>query len=159
MTAHHALGTTNVVWRWTDRTPNASAQARVALRCALDQLGYDSEVINDAVMAVSEFVANAIEHAVGPYEMRLRHTAAELICEVEDHDPRIPPILDFPDSAPFAPAETDRGGGLEALCALLAERGRGLRIVHELTNGAWGFCSQGARKTAWFAIPGVVVRD
>ncbi|MER6121761.1 ATP-binding protein [Streptomyces sp. NPDC001795] len=153
MTGHNALGVTCVVWRWTGCTTDASAQARVALRCALDQLGYGGEVISDALMAVSEFVANAIEHAAGPYEVRLRRTAAELICEVEDHDPRIPPIPDFPASAPFSPAETDRGGGLEALCALMSERGRGLHIVHELTNGSWGFCSQGKTKTAWFVLP------
>ncbi|MFF4501626.1 ATP-binding protein [Streptomyces sp. NPDC001401] len=150
----HALGATpSVVWRWTSCTPNAPAHARAALRCALDQLGYDGEVISDAVLAVSEFVANATEHAVGPYEMRLRRTATEVICEVEDHDPRIPTIPEFPEKPPFSPAEENRGGGLEALCALLSERGRGLHIVHELTKGAWGFRSRKRTKTAWFALP------
>lgn len=156
MTANRALGTIPVVvWCWTSRTPNASAQARVALRCALDQLGYDDEVISDAVLAVSELVSNATEHAVGPYEMRLRRTATEVICEVEDHDPRMPQIPEIPAAAaPYFLAEEGRGGGLEALCALLSERGRGLYIVHELTKGAWGF-TKGAdtTKTAWLAIP------
>ncbi|MFF5010551.1 ATP-binding protein [Streptomyces phaeochromogenes] len=151
-----ALGANpSVVWRWTSCTPSAPAQARAALRCALAQLGYDGEVISNAVLAVSELVANATEHAVGPYELRLRRTDAEVICEVEDRDPRIPAIPVFPAEAPFSLAEEDRGGGLEALCALLSERGRGLHIVHELTKGVWGFRSQKWTKTAWLALPAV----
>ncbi|KPI17638.1 putative anti-sigma regulatory factor, serine/threonine protein kinase [Actinobacteria bacterium OK074] len=148
----------NVVWRWTSGTPNAPAQARVALRCALDQLGLDGEVISDAVLAVSEFVANAVEHAVGPYELRLRRTVTEVICEVEDHDPRVPVIPDHLGAVAYPLVEEHRGGGLEALCALLSERGRGLWIVHELTGGAWGFRSQEWTKTAWLAIPVALVR-
>lgn len=145
--------TSYVVWCWTSRTPNATAQARSALRCALDQFGYEEEAINDAALAVSEFVANATEHAVGPYELRVRWAATEVICEVEDRDPRIPAIPAFPPQAPFFPAEEDRGGGRNALCALLSKRGRGLHIVHELTNGVWGFRSRKGAKTAWRALP------
>ncbi len=90
-----ATGTPYVLWRWTSCTPNAPAVARTALRCALDQLGYEGEIISDVVLAASELVANATEHAVGPYEIRLRRTTAEVLCEVEDHDPRIPE-LSFP---------------------------------------------------------------
>lgn len=153
MTAYDALGATPcVLWYWTSCTPDAPAQARATLRCALDQLGFDDEVISDAVLAVSELVTNATTHAVGPYEMRLRRTAAGFICEVEDHDPRIPEVPPFPSAAPYAPAEENRGGGLETLCAVLSERGRGLHIVHELTKGAWGFRGQERTKTAWFMI-------
>jgi anti-sigma regulatory factor (Ser/Thr protein kinase) len=154
MNARRASGAaSSVLWRWTSCTPDAPAHARAALRRALDQLGYDGEVISDAVLAVSELVANATEHAVGPYEMRLCRTAAEVICEVEDNDPRIPAIPAFPATRPYAPAEEGRGGGLEALCALLSERGRGLHIVHELTKGAWGFTTEtSTTKTAWMAI-------
>ncbi|MEI5009066.1 ATP-binding protein [Streptomyces sp. PmtA] len=154
MTPYDALGATPcIVWRWTSCTPGAPARARSALRCALEQLGCDGEVISNAALAVSELVANATEHAVGPYELRLRRVAAEVICEVEDHDPRIPEIPAFPAPALYAPAEENRGGGLEALCALLSERGRGLHIVHEVTMGAWGFCGRKRTKTAWFALP------
>ncbi|MFF3147676.1 ATP-binding protein [Streptomyces sp. NPDC057927] len=155
MTARRASSAaSSVLWCWTSCTPDASSQARAALRCALDQLGFDGEVISDAVLAVSELVANATEHAVGPYEMRLRRTAAEVICEIEDHDPRIPKLPAVPAARPFSPAEEHRGGGLDALCALLSERGRGLHIVHELTKGAWGF-TRGTRstKTAWLVLP------
>ncbi|WP_431954181.1 ATP-binding protein, partial [Actinacidiphila sp. bgisy167] len=73
MTTHpDPTASADILWRWTSCTPNAPAQARTALRCALDQLGYGGEVISDAVLAVSELVANATEHAVGPYELRLR---------------------------------------------------------------------------------------
>jgi anti-sigma regulatory factor (Ser/Thr protein kinase) len=70
--------------------PDEPSHVRAALRCALDQLGFDGDLISDVVLAASEFVANAVEHAVGPYEMRLRCTATEVICEVEDHDPSYP---------------------------------------------------------------------
>ena len=155
MTARHPLGvtTTWVVWRWTAETPDGPAQARAAMRCALDQLGFEGELVGDVVLAVSEFIANATEHAMGPYEMRLLRTAASVICEVEDRDPRLPELPAFPDTAPYAPVEENRGGGLEALCVLLSERGRGLHIVHELTKGAWGFRIHKKTKTAWLAVP------
>ncbi|MEV0599856.1 ATP-binding protein [Streptomyces sp. NPDC050315] len=159
MSAHHALGLCPyVVWRWTSCTPDGAARARAALRCALDQLGCDGEVISDAVLAVSELVANAVEHAVGPYELRLRRTATEIICEVEDHDPRLPDIPALPATPPFSPTEEGRGGGLEALCTLLSERGRGLHIVDELAKGAWGFRSEQETKGAWLALPMPLLR-
>ncbi|MGW2874755.1 ATP-binding protein [Streptomyces sp. NPDC001233] len=159
MTAYGTPGTTTcVLLRWTSCTPDAAARARAALRCALDQLGYDGEVISDAVLAVSEFVTNATTHAVGPYEMRLCHTDAGITCEVEDHDPRIPEVPEFPAMPPYTPAEENRGGGLEALCTLLSEHGRGMHIVHQLTKGAWGFRGQRGTKVAWFEIPAKLER-
>lgn len=159
MSACNALGgAPYVVWRWTGRTPDAPVQARAALRCALDQLGLGDDVVSDAVLVASEIVTNATVHAVGPYEMRLSGSAAEIVCEVEDRDPRIPEFPAFHATAPYAPVESDRGGGLDALCSLLSERGRGLHIVHELTKGAWGFrCGKNGTKVAWFAISAVPV--
>lgn len=154
MNPRRALGAApNVVWRWTNRTPDAPARARVALRCALDQLGYEGEAISDAVLIVSEFVANATEHAVGPYEMRIRRTGSEIVCEVEDHDPRLPKISAASTKAPFSPAGENHEGGQEELCGVLSERGRGLQIVNELARGVWGFRSWKGTKTAWFALP------
>ncbi|MET7511891.1 ATP-binding protein [Streptomyces sp. NPDC005480] len=142
-----------VVLRWTSCTPNAPAQARAALRGVLGQLGLSGEAISDAVLAVSELVANATEHAPGPYEMRLRLAAAEFVCEIEDADPRVPEIPAFPSDAAFALDPGRRGGGLDALLSLLAERGRGLSIVHELTQGAWGFRCTHNTKIAWASFP------
>jgi anti-sigma regulatory factor (Ser/Thr protein kinase) len=141
------------MWRWTSCTADVPSLARTGLRCALAELGFACEVISDAVLAVSELVTNAIRYAAGPYEMRLRPIATEVICELVDHDPWIPEIPSFLDEAPYAPSEENRGGGLDALCALLSECGRGLYIVHELTNGAWGFYNQGSTKIAWYALP------
>ncbi|WP_262370763.1 ATP-binding protein [Streptomyces sp. WAC01526] len=150
-----ADGTTRVLWRWTGSTPDVAARARIALICALDQFGCGGEVLDDAVLAVSELVANALEHAPGPYEMRLRCTAADLICEVEDRDPRIPVVPAFPVAAPFEPDPEKRGGGVDALLEVVGERGRGLHIVHQLTCGAWGFTARRREgvKVAWMAIP------
>lgn len=154
MTAYHAPGSAPcVVWCWTSCNLGAPSRARAALRRTLGQLGLDHELISDVVLAASEFIANAVEHAVGPYEMRVWRTAAEVICEVEDHDPRIPVIPDFSAAAPFSRCGEGWGSDLEALCAMLSERGRGLRIVHELTKGVWGFRGQKRTKTAWLVFP------
>ncbi|MEV3854952.1 ATP-binding protein [Streptomyces sp. NPDC050095] len=147
-------GASMIVCRWTSCTPEAPARARASLRFVLTQLGYETEAISDAVLAASELVANATEHAVGPYEMRLRRTPAEVICEVVDRDPRIPDVSGRPAAALFEPDPDGRGGGLDALCALLSERGRGLQIVDELTCGAWGFrCPGDGTKVGWLALP------
>lgn len=44
----------------------------------------------------------------------------------------------FPVAAPLPAREEHRGAGLNALVAVLSERGSGLRMVDELTGGAWG---------------------
>ncbi|MYT30921.1 MULTISPECIES: ATP-binding protein [unclassified Streptomyces] len=144
----------HVLWRWTRETPHAAKRARAALSCALDELGYGGEAVVDAVLAASELIANALEHAPGPYEMRLRFTAADLICEVVDRDPRIPAVPGFPATAPFEPAPEKRGGGIDALLEVLSERGRGLHIVNQLTCGAWGFVSRRREgvKVAWIVV-------
>lgn len=143
-----------LVYAWSSSTPGAPGHARAALRRILAKAGLSDEVISDAVLAASELVANANDHATGPYEITLRKTAKELICEIYDYDPRIPEIPAIPTTAPFAPDPEDRGGGLEALTARLCERGRGLHIVDQLTRGAWGFRLPGdGTKVAWMAIP------
>jgi anti-sigma regulatory factor (Ser/Thr protein kinase) len=148
---------THVLWRWTSTTPDAPARARTALRSALDQLGYQDTVTDDVVLAAAEFVANALEHGAGPYELRLRRTCGRVFCEVEDHDPRLPKVPSPVAEPLYAPHDGDRGGGLDALCARLAVRGRGLQIVHELTGGCWGFRrTSRLTKAAWLALPGDV---
>ncbi|MEU8825396.1 ATP-binding protein [Streptomyces sp. NPDC048636] len=142
------------LYRWTSGTPNPTAEARSALRRALDQTGLSAETIGDSVLATSELVANASEHAVGPYELRLRRTAAEFICEVLDHDPRLPEAPNPPSASPPEPGPHDCGGNLHASCALLPEQGRGLHIVHSLTSGRWGMHKLGdGAKVTWIALP------
>lgn len=126
----------------------------MALRGALKVLAVPEDIIEDVLLAASELVANATEHAHGPYEITLRATAKDLMCEVYDYSPEIPEIPAFPPGGLIDPDPEDRGGGLEALSARMAERGRGLYIVHRLTNGAWGFRLPGdGTKAAWMAIP------
>ncbi|MFE7314172.1 ATP-binding protein [Streptomyces sp. NPDC057555] len=151
---HRERNTVRVVWRWTEDTPDAVSRARTALECALDQLGFGGEVREDAVLAVSELVANALEHAPGPYEMRLRRVTAGMVCEVVDRDPRIPRVPAMSARMPFAPVPELRGGGLDALLEVMSERGRGLHIVHQLTHGRWGFmaCTREEMKVAWMLI-------
>jgi len=141
------------LYRWTSCTPNPAAGARVALRRALNQWSLPGETISNGVLAASELVANASEHAQGPYEVRLRRTSTELICEVQDQSPEFPEIPELPAAAPYSPDPGGRGGGLDALLELLSERGRGLHIVHCLTGGAWGFRRLGkSAKVAWIAL-------
>lgn len=139
---------------WTSSTPEPTVAARTALRQALGGLDLGCETIDDAVLAVSELVANASAYATGPYELRMRRTDAEVICEVQDADPRIPDIPHPPSAAPFVAKQEDCGGGLEALQVALTERGRGLQIVDYLSGGCWGFRRTPPEgKVAWVAIP------
>ncbi|UZJ33488.1 ATP-binding protein [Streptomyces endophytica] len=155
-TLPHNNEVVRVLWRWASDTPNAVSRARTALRCALDQLGYGGETLDDAVLAVSELASNALEHAPGPYEVRLRFTASGLICEVADRAPQLPAVPAFPATGPFEVDPSRRGGGRDALLKAISEGGRGLHVVHQLTSGAWGFAAEegGRMKVAWMAIPG-----
>nr|WP_269859581.1 ATP-binding protein [Streptomyces sp. RPT161] len=138
---------------WTSCTPGPAARARAELRRALDGWGLWGERGDDMVLAASELVANATEHARGPYEMWLHRSTGELVCEVHDRDPRMPELPLFPAVAPFTPKPQGRGGGLDALCAVLSERGRGLQIVNHLSRGRWGFRLPGdGKKVAWIAF-------
>ncbi|MFC9078366.1 ATP-binding protein [Streptomyces sp. NPDC057062] len=87
----------------------------------MQNAGVSAATTSDAVLAASELAANATEHATGPFQMVLIRAGAQLICEIHDRDPRIPPFhgigRDRPDSG-------------------LTVRGRGLYIVHDLTAGA-----------------------
>ena len=142
-----------LLYTWSSCTPGAATRARAALRRALSSRRIPGEVISDVILAVSELVANAGEHATGPYELWLRPTVAELVCEVHDRDPRMPDLPNFPPATPFLPDPQHCGGGLEALCALLSERGRGLQIVDHLTQGCWGFRLPGnGKKIAWLGV-------
>ncbi|MFG2268266.1 ATP-binding protein [Streptomyces chartreusis] len=136
---------------WTEATSAPTGSARAALRRALASLNLHEDGASDAILAVSELVANATEHAPGPYELELRRTTRHLLCEVRDRDPRIPEVAEFRPEAPTEPSEpAGRPGAVEAA---LRERGRGLLIVDELTGGAWGFRVPGdGTKVAWIAI-------
>ncbi|MCJ0875569.1 ATP-binding protein [Streptomyces sp. AP-93] len=145
--------TSEALYRWTSCTPNPAAEARAVLRRTLGRLGLPGEAVSDGVLAASELVANATEHAEGPYELRLRVTAADIICEVLDHDRKVPDLSDFKATGSLGHSRAEPEGDLDAVFALLSERGRGLQIVHELTAGVWGYRVVDDRsKVAWLAL-------
>lgn len=142
-----------VVYRWNSATVAPVAAARDALGSALAAVGVQGEAQEDAELIVSELVANANEHACGPYEVILRWARNNWVCEVMDQDTQIPQFTSLWSADPFIATEDRRGGGLDALVALLTERGRGLPIVDYLAQGAWGYRRSGEVKIAWFVVP------
>ncbi|MFE2559198.1 ATP-binding protein [Streptomyces sp. NPDC059352] len=141
---HVALG---LVYRWTDHTLNPTGEARAVLRRVLMDLGLSGDVISDGVLAVSELVANAHEHACGPYEVHVRSAAGRYVCEIHDGDPLLPTGL-YLGATPSPDVEPTEGAG-----GLLVERGRGLRIVNELARGQWGFhVTERGAKAAWITL-------
>ncbi|MEW2219518.1 ATP-binding protein [Streptomyces sp. NPDC006990] len=152
MSAPPRAGSGIVVYRWTKDTRLPAAEARLALGDALIRFGIEEEARQDAELALSELVANAAEHACGPYEVRLQRILSGWVCEVQDGDSRLPELPQLPPGPLFPPEEESRGGGLDSLLSLLGERGRGLQVIHQLTGGRWGFCRTGATKVAWFVV-------
>ncbi|MEU8571213.1 ATP-binding protein [Streptomyces pathocidini] len=139
-----------LVYRWTDHTINPTGEARTILRGTLKGLGLSGDVIDDGVLAVSELVANAHEHACGPYELHLRSAAGRYICEIHDGDPLLPADLYLATGLSWD-AATAEGTGEP-----LAERGRGLRIVNELARGQWGLrLTNRGTKAAWVVVAAV----
>ncbi|MFI0769230.1 ATP-binding protein [Streptomyces sp. NPDC021218] len=129
-----------VIWRWSDRSCHVAPRIRVALRCTFRELRIPDKVIEDAVMAAWELTANSLEHARGPYEMRLLREGPSFVFEIEDSDPRLPVMQSSCTSRANSSAE-------------LTERGRGLQIVDAFTRGRWGFRPSGSeKKIAWMAI-------
>jgi len=122
------------VCRWTSTTPHPTAYARDQLRRALSALGMDDDGVDDTVLAASEIVANATEHAEGPYELSLRRSGRYLLVEVHDRSCRMPVL---PDAGAFPVKEPplSESGRLDVLISELTERGRGLAIVHTLVQG------------------------
>ncbi|GAA3357488.1 hypothetical protein GCM10017744_028280 [Streptomyces antimycoticus] len=133
-------GSQVLIWHWNDRTHSVATRIRVALRCALRELEIPEQAASDAAMAAWELTANALEHAHGPYEMRLLRKGPSFVFEIEDSDPLLPALPSF------------RNGGVEADTEL-PERGRGLQIVEAFARGRWGFrLSESETKVAWMAI-------
>lgn len=135
-----------LVYRWTDHTINPTGEARAIVRRVLKDLGLPGDAVSDGVLAISELVANAHEHARGPYEVHVRSAAGRYICEIHDGDPLLPAgLYHGVMSSSTEPAENENG--------LLIERGRGLRIVNELAQGQWGFhVTERGVKAAWIAL-------
>ncbi|MFI6705157.1 ATP-binding protein [Nonomuraea sp. NPDC050478] len=117
----------------------AVATARATARKALEGLGVDPELVDDAVLMMSEIVTNALLYGDPPYEMAVSADRREIVCGVVDSGPPLP--------APRTPGSGD-------------ERGRGLHIVAILSEGFYGCHPQRyltwpdrLGKATWFALP------
>ncbi len=107
-------------------TPRAAREARVFTREVLGRWRR-AAVLDAACSVVTELVANAVEHARTPMELRLSVRPGRLVVQVADHDGREPRRL--------AAGAAD-------------ERHRGLAIVHAL-SADWGTRPTDTGKVVW----------
>jgi hypothetical protein len=141
--------------------PTCASIARRAFRRVAGALALDPEVADDGMTMVSELAANTLharreqrqqgeQRSVTPelwLYLRGAYPSRELVCKVFD---ACPGWLDgnVPGRGPH-PAPAD------------ATSGRGLEVVHELSQGRWGYHMTRARlggwqvrgKAVWFAVP------
>ena len=116
--------------------PSSVSRARRLVTRALGDLGRD-ELADDAALAVSELVTNALVHAGTPMEVVVSRRRAEVVVEVLDDNPRLP----------FRRHHSE-----------LAGTGRGLHLVEQLTT-AWGARERPPGKAVWFLLGGEPVTD
>lgn len=114
--------------------PRAVGTARRFLRRALADRGLDDDVVDTAVLCLSEIVTNAVIHTGVPSELRLVLDAEVLTVTVRDggshHRER-----------PGAPADDDP----------LRVHGRGLQLVDAL-SARWGSELDATGTTVWFVL-------
>jgi anti-sigma regulatory factor (Ser/Thr protein kinase) len=110
------------------RSPTSASAARRFARAALR--GLADEIVDAAVLMVSELATNAIEHAESEFVVRLTRDAAEVRIEVDDDGPGRPRVL--------APGLADSSG-------------RGVQIVEAMSR-SWGVRSKPPGKTVWFTL-------
>jgi anti-sigma regulatory factor (Ser/Thr protein kinase) len=109
----------------------AAGQARDLVRAHLEELGVvERRVVDDAVLVASELVANALQHAELPAELRLISSRSELRVEVHDRSAAQPQRR--------RPDPHD-------------DRGRGLTIVAALSE-AWGARPTRTGKVVWSVV-------
>jgi signal transduction histidine kinase/serine phosphatase RsbU (regulator of sigma subunit) len=106
---------------------SAVATARRAVARQLRAWGVAPRVVADMVLLTSELVTNALRHARGPFELRLRHVEHEVMVEAVDATPQRP--------------RRRRVDGD-------AESGRGLTIVEAVAD-RWGSRSTSEGKVVW----------
>lgn len=110
-----------------DTEGEAPGQARRAVRRQLEGWAVPAEVVDELELITSELVTNAFVHARPPIDLRLRHTAHEVVLEVQDRAVLRPRRR--------RPDDDD-------------EHGRGLNIVEVLATD-WGTRSSESGKTVW----------
>ncbi|MGW6913559.1 SpoIIE family protein phosphatase [Kitasatospora sp. NPDC054939] len=123
-----------------DPDGRSAAAARAFVRDAL--LGWGlPEVVDDAVVLVSELVTNAVVHAGTAAEVCCLHEDGTVRIEVTDHHPErgLPALSDGPVTASERYADPDGEGGRGLLmCSALASR--------------WGVEYGSGCKTVWFRL-------
>jgi anti-sigma regulatory factor (Ser/Thr protein kinase) len=108
--------------------------------------------MDDIDLAASEVVANATEHAEGPYELRLRTFERYLVVEVHDRGHELPELPgDHADTGALRPDNLESLP--DALLAGLSERGRGLGIVSALVEGRLAVRKTPTGKCVAIAVP------
>jgi serine phosphatase RsbU (regulator of sigma subunit)/anti-sigma regulatory factor (Ser/Thr protein kinase) len=118
--------------------PAAPSRARSFTRGALRAWGLPDEVVDDAVLLVSELVANGVQHAGTELEVHVRlaaGTSPGVEVQVTDQHP-----------ARALPAPATSTGNTDS------ERGRGLLLPSALAS-EWGVTYTAAAKTVWFRLP------
>lgn len=126
----------------------AARQARIVLEGMLRGAGLGEAAVLDARLAVAELAGNAERHGRPPYEMRVFIAGGVPVwCEIIDADPDPRPVA----AALGRPRATGD--------AALAEGGRGLPLVRELSEGhcrvypATASCTGTPGKAVGFALP------
>jgi serine phosphatase RsbU (regulator of sigma subunit)/anti-sigma regulatory factor (Ser/Thr protein kinase) len=120
--------------------PAAPSRARSFTRGALRAWGLPDEVADDAVLLVSELVANGVQHAGTSLEVHVRLAAGTTPgVEVQVTDAHPARALPAAAAAAAAAGNTD------------AERGRGLLLPSALAS-EWGVTYTAAAKTVWFRL-------
>ena len=116
-------------WRLPARD-DAPARARAQVSALLRTWQTRDATRDDVLLVVSELVTNAVRFATGPITVRLIRVGHGLLCEVGDTGNGRPRLR--------------RGG-------LLADRGRGLHVVHGLTS-RWGVRWTDTGKVVWAEV-------
>jgi PAS domain S-box-containing protein len=112
--------------------PTSAGAARRLVRDVLARAGRD-DLLDTAELVVSELVTNAMLHTA---------TQIDLRATVDEHGLH----LEVADGSPTQPTEREH--------AALAGTGRGLALVHDLTE-QWGVRAAGDGKVVWARVTGV----
>ncbi|MFE9626851.1 ATP-binding protein [Streptomyces sp. NPDC006527] len=114
-----------------DPRPSAVGEARAEVRRQLEGWGLadHGDLLDTAVLLVSELATNALLHSASHFRLTLSAAHGVLRCEVTDTGRRTPQVL-------------------EAGCA---ESGRGMFLVEALAR-RWGCHQDGTGKTVWFEL-------
>ncbi|GEP38180.1 hypothetical protein NPS01_18430 [Nocardioides psychrotolerans] len=115
--------------------PRSAGVARRFLRARLGEWAVDEDVIDTAVLLLSELVTNAIIHTDNPAEIRVVLGDGELTVTVRDHGR----AGDAGDAEPDGDDDP------------LRVHGRGLQLVEALSE-RWGSERDAVGTTVWFAL-------